>query len=167
MRVACEWSSKCRIIWSVYLECLFFSVVLKYVVPALCLALTSRSLVLNPGLANRLYFTYAEEMERFERDRQVCVCSGTEGRHLLSRHVTRHTGSDCTALHCTINIIRSELVATHSISCSQTNWLAVITAISWLSFSLQCSKTFKCSLMFMVTALFGVLILFSPFSVLL
>lgn len=81
------------------LECLFFSVVLKYVVPALCLALTSRLLVLNPGLAYRLYFTYAEEMERFERDRQVCVCNGTEGRPLLSRHVTRHTGSDRTALH--------------------------------------------------------------------
>jgi len=139
------------------LECLFFTIVLKYVVPGLCLALTSRPLVLNPGLANRLYFTYIEEMERFERDRQVCVCSGTEGRPLLSTQVTNHSvsESDRTALPCTINIICS-------ISHSLTNWLAVISAISWLSFSLQCSKTFKCSLMFMVTALFGVLILFFP-----
>ncbi len=46
--------------------------------------------------------------------RQVCVCRGTEGRPLLSGHVTRRSGSDRTVLHCTINIICSEPLWPHT-----------------------------------------------------
>lgn len=112
MRVVCEWSHKCRIMWSVY----FSSLVLKYVVPALCLAL------------DHLFSTQAWTIDCISPTqrkwnglsvRQVCVCSCTEGRTEQTHNTSFRIGPYSTALHCTINIIYSELVATHSISRSR------------------------------------------------
>lgn len=48
-----------------HVECLFFLSCPE--VCGSCSLSRSRPLVLNTGLDYRLYFTYAEEMERFER----------------------------------------------------------------------------------------------------